>query len=123
MDSQVPPSDWAHVLHPSSYDQLGTPHHENGGRVREPMAEDDRFQTPLGLTSGPNIDQRKVDDIGLGQSEQANPFQLLEEEDEDEGAFFETYLRLQRKHRASPLATPTDRPRVKPALRPTPLPM
>ena len=87
------------------------------------MAENDKFQTPLGLTSGPATDQRAVEDTGLAQFEQANPFQLLEEEDEDEGAFFETYLRLQRKHRASPLATPADRPRVKPALRPTPLPM
>ena len=87
------------------------------------MAEDDRFQTPLGLTSGPAINQWTVDDTGLDQFEQANPFQLLEEEDEDEGAFFETYLCLQRKHRASPLPTPADRSRVKPALRPTPLPM
>ena len=87
------------------------------------MAEDDGFQTPLGLTSGPAIDQWAVEDTGLDQFEQANPFQLLEEEDEDEGAFFEMYLRLQRKHRASPLATPIDRPRVKPALQPTPLPM
>ena len=122
-DSQVQPSDRAHVLHPGNHDQLGTPRHENGGRAREPMAENDGFQTPLGLERGPAIDQRAVEDTGLAQFEQANPFQLLEEEDEDEGAFFETYLRLQRKHRASPLATPADRPRVKPALRPTPLPM
>ena len=57
-------------------------------------AEDDGFQTPLGLTSGPTIDQQTVDNIGLDQFEQANPFQLLEEEDGDESAFFETYLRL-----------------------------
>ena len=85
------------------------------------MAENDGFQTPLGLTSGPTIDQRAVDDTGLAQFKQANPFQLLEEEeDEDEGAFFEMYLCLQWKHRAIPLAMPADRPRVKPTLRPTP---
>ena len=70
------------------------PRHKNGGRVREPMTKDNGFQNTLGLISGPTIDQRTVDNTGLDQFEQANPFQLLEEEDEDEGAPFETYLHL-----------------------------
>ena len=55
-DSQVQPSDRTHVLHLGNHDELGTPRHKNGGRAREPMAEDDGFQTPLGLSSGPAID-------------------------------------------------------------------
>ena len=85
------------------------------------MVEDHGFQTPLRLTSGPAVDHRTVDDTDLDSFEHPNPFPPLDDEDED--AVIETYLRLQRKHRASPLRTPVDRPRVKPDLRPTPLPM
>ena len=85
------------------------------------MVEDHGFQTPLGLTSGPAVDHRTVDNTGLDSFKHPNPFQPLDDEDED--AVIDTYLRLQRKHRASPLPKPVDRPRVKPDLRPTPLPM
>ena len=120
-DSHMQPSDRAHVLHPGTHDRPGTPRHQNGGSAREPMVEDHGFQTPLRLTSGPAVDHRTVDDTGLDSFKHPNPFQPLDDEDED--AVIETYLRLQRKHRASPLRTPVDRPRVKPDLRPTPLPM
>ena len=120
-DSQVQPSDRVDVLHPGTHDRTGTPRHQNGGSAREPMVEDHGFQTPLGSTSGPAVDHRTVDDTGLDSFKHPNPFQLLDDEDED--ADIETYLRLQRKHRSSPLPTPADRPRVKPDLRPTPLPM
>ena len=60
------------------------------------MVEDHGFQTPLGSTSGPAIDHRTVDDTGLDSFKHPNPFQLLDDEDED--ADIETYLHLQRKH-------------------------
>ena len=86
----------------------------------EDTMDEDGFQTPARTAPRTTGQDAAIDDIDVLR--QSNRFKALEDQDDDD-LFFDQYQRMQRKHAASPLPTPVDRPRVRRTVHETPVAM
>ena len=95
---------------------------KNGGNAVAETMDDEGFHTPLRTAKTAYGRPRSPSRTRLGAILLDNPFQPLEEEDDNDREI-NTHLRMLRKHPLSPLQTPEDRPRVRPNAQLTPMRM